>query len=684
MDSPNGSVISDTNITRNLTVGGKINNIPVATIAYVSNLTSDAQAQINTKANTSDLTTSNTNITTLQTNTTDILYTPLTLTTSLINNLTVNGNINNVPNAKFGYLTNITSDIQAQINSKASSTNLTSAIALLGGLSTNNSWSGTNEFNTSIPTTTLTPSLSSQFITKAYADSNYAGTGILSGSNTWTGTNTYNSYLPTSTIEPTTTTHLTNKAYVDLKAPLASPLFTGTVTTSELTASGLITANNGLTISNGGINCININNSTDIYSNQYLRNLNHSNSGFCELFSNATIDDNIIIGSNDSTTRLTGQSVNIQTDLYTTGLVTTGGGITFNNGTATNNKLSNVYQMVFDSNYPNEKIILYNSGSPLYNYSIGVLSDTLFYSSPTYHKFYIGGTGTTPVVTMTSSGSTFTGTTTLQATTVNATLTANSVAISTTNGLTTPIINLSDFNGASAYTGHIFQQVNNMVIRSWNSGVLPSATNMYFVTFDASSNSSHTMILNNNAIQLNQPTTITGTTTSSGLITGNNGLTISTGNTSVTTLTVSGNITLSNSISSWTFPSMLGSKISVGLSTSKNLTVNGTQYNIIQYTIPQAGVYLIQAQACCVFGVNAGSSYFNFSISTTSATIETFFQTSVMLPPMLGHQQFSQLSKTIQVTNTTTIYYMVCSSSNNSTAPYLNNNLTYMDFTRIA
>ena len=89
-----------------------------------------------------------------------------------------------------------------------------------GGLSTNNTWSGTNEFNLKIPTTTLTPTLSSQFITKAYADSNYAGTGILSGSNTWTGTNAYNTNLPTSTIEPTTSSHFTNKLYVDSKAPI--------------------------------------------------------------------------------------------------------------------------------------------------------------------------------------------------------------------------------------------------------------------------------------------------------------------------------------------------------------------------------------------------------------------------------------------------------------------------------
>lgn len=149
-------------------------------------------------------------------------------------------------------------------------------------------------------------------------------------------------------------------------------------------------------------------------------------------------------------------------------------------------------------------------------------------------------------------------------------------------------------------------------------------------------------------------------------------------------LVVNSNITLSSTNTSWTFPSHIGSITSVALATSKNLTVNGTQYNIIQYTIPQAGVYLIQSQACCIFGTNANTSLFNFSISTTSATIDTFFHTSVALPPISGHQQFSQLTKTVQVTNTTTIFYMVASSSNNTTIPYLNDNLTYMTFTRIA
>jgi hypothetical protein len=43
--------------------------------------------------------------------------------------------------------------------------------------SNNNTWTGTNIFNTSLPTSTLTPSTSTQLITKAYADASYTAIG---------------------------------------------------------------------------------------------------------------------------------------------------------------------------------------------------------------------------------------------------------------------------------------------------------------------------------------------------------------------------------------------------------------------------------------------------------------------------------------------------------------------------
>jgi hypothetical protein len=58
-------------------------------------------------------------------------------------------------------------------------------------LSNNNAWTGTNTFNTYLPTSTVTPTLSTQLITKAYADSTYVGSSLLSNNNTWTGTNSF-------------------------------------------------------------------------------------------------------------------------------------------------------------------------------------------------------------------------------------------------------------------------------------------------------------------------------------------------------------------------------------------------------------------------------------------------------------------------------------------------------------
>jgi hypothetical protein len=81
-----------------------------------------------------------------------------------------------------------------------------------------NAFTGTNSFNSSLPTSTQTPTTSTQLITKAYGDASYAaaGSGVsLSGTNAWTGTNSYNTNLPTSTLTPTTSTQLITKAYGD-------------------------------------------------------------------------------------------------------------------------------------------------------------------------------------------------------------------------------------------------------------------------------------------------------------------------------------------------------------------------------------------------------------------------------------------------------------------------------------
>jgi len=82
-------------------------------------------------------------------------------------------------------------------------------------LSSNNTWTGTNAFNTSLPTSSLTPTTSTQLTTKTYVDSSISGASILGTNNTFTGTNVFNTSLPTSTLTPTTSSELTTKTYVD-------------------------------------------------------------------------------------------------------------------------------------------------------------------------------------------------------------------------------------------------------------------------------------------------------------------------------------------------------------------------------------------------------------------------------------------------------------------------------------
>jgi hypothetical protein len=422
--------------------------------------------------------------------------------------------------------------------------------------------------------------LSEQFITKAYADSNYAGTGILSGFNTWTGTNAYNTNLPASTIEPTTSSHFTNKLYVDSKAPINSPTFTGS-----------------LTLSNGDINCTNINNSNDIYSNLYQRNLSSNNGGYCDLFTNANIDDKVLIGSNVSTTTLNGQSVKIDTDLYTTGITslqaTTINGLTVTDPTSlqatTINGTLTASSIDMYGNYTGMKPI---NGNYLQFYTLGGF--TFNCNTAT------GFTGSNEALRIDNSAITLN-----KPTTINGTLTANGVAISTTNGLTTPILSLSDYNQSGLYSGAIFQQLQNMTIRSWNSGA-SEATNIYFTTMNTAHEQSSTMILSNNNIQLNQPTTITGMLALGGisgtvfrvsLVTGgytmniqDNGNmytagTFASGNASVGTLECWGNITSREGIYIYAGKTLSangpinaysGLNVSSGSTTLQNTTINGT------------------------------------------------------------------------------------------------------------
>ena len=100
----------------NITFTGSINNLTVNLfdkISFLSNTTSDVQTQIND---------SNSNISTLQNKTIDILWTSGQINKTTIRNhcdteiLTFSNTINNISSTIFGYLSGLSSNIQQQIN----------------------------------------------------------------------------------------------------------------------------------------------------------------------------------------------------------------------------------------------------------------------------------------------------------------------------------------------------------------------------------------------------------------------------------------------------------------------------------------------------------------------------------------------------------------------------------------
>jgi hypothetical protein len=67
-----------------------------------------------------------------------------------------------------------------------------------------------------IASCSVAPTVGSHLCNKTYVDSVAGGGGVsLSGNNVWTGTNTFNTNLPTSTQTPSSATQLTTKTYVD-------------------------------------------------------------------------------------------------------------------------------------------------------------------------------------------------------------------------------------------------------------------------------------------------------------------------------------------------------------------------------------------------------------------------------------------------------------------------------------
>ena len=115
--------------TGNITFTESINNITATVFGYLSGLTSNIQSQINS---------SNSNISTLQTKTTDILWTPGQINKTTIYNqcetttLSFSNTLNNISTTTFSYLSGLTSNIQQQINALNNSTPAGMIIAYAG------------------------------------------------------------------------------------------------------------------------------------------------------------------------------------------------------------------------------------------------------------------------------------------------------------------------------------------------------------------------------------------------------------------------------------------------------------------------------------------------------------------------------------------------------------------------
>ena len=102
--------------------------------------------------------------------------------------------------------------------------------AITNLISASTAYTGTNTFNSFLPSSTITASTTYQLTNKFYVDSVVAS--IFTLGHDYTKLNTFNSVLPTSTISATTTYQFTNKNYVDTAlsnyALSANPTFSGT------------------------------------------------------------------------------------------------------------------------------------------------------------------------------------------------------------------------------------------------------------------------------------------------------------------------------------------------------------------------------------------------------------------------------------------------------------------------
>jgi microcystin-dependent protein len=128
----NGLITGNRLSTSIITFSESLNNISTTVFGYLSGLSSNIQQQINN---------CNSNISTLQTKTTDIIWTPGQINKTTISNqcetqtLSFSNTLNNISTTTFSYLSGLTSNIQQQLNA-ISNTNPVGMIITYAGTST--------------------------------------------------------------------------------------------------------------------------------------------------------------------------------------------------------------------------------------------------------------------------------------------------------------------------------------------------------------------------------------------------------------------------------------------------------------------------------------------------------------------------------------------------------------------
>ena len=129
-------------------------------------------------------------------------------------------------------------------------------LTISGGLNVTNltTFSGGAVYNSVLPSSSLLPTLATEFVTKGFCDANYTGGGgggvtlaqIQSNNNVWTGTNVYN-ILPSTGVDPTLPGQLCRKGFCDatyaLISSLSSYVTTATANATYATTSTLLNYN---------------------------------------------------------------------------------------------------------------------------------------------------------------------------------------------------------------------------------------------------------------------------------------------------------------------------------------------------------------------------------------------------------------------------------------------------------